>query len=568
MQNKPLSLRGLLFSRSPKSLLIAMGLGMVSGVLYALIIPTILAALDPSHEFMFGEQYREYIQDIFFALIMLVLITRASSVILVNHLAKDAIADLRCDLSNKISAMEVSQIEKVGLPKLLNVLTEDMSRVTTAALAMPMVLVSIVTVIGMLVYLAVLDFQVFVFSVVGIVVGLVLFQFPVSRTKTHYNRARDLRDAMQEGFRGLIFGAYELKLDRQKSQRFVKTEIEQPILASVKSEKRGDGILHFAGNASEVLCFFAIGLVVFLMPKGTDFEQQNLYGVVMALLYITGPVAAILALMQQLKIGEISLEKINQIYQISVNQPQPATEVDGQVNKHWQQLSLTDVEYTYEINDGKHEQSFSIGKINLTLKRGLTYFIVGGNGSGKSTLSKVLSFHYLTDYGQIRFDQQVVDRTNLDSARERLFVIYSNYYLFNTIYKDLNESDLALVDEYLTLFALKDKTQLVGNKFTTVKLSDGQRRRLALIVALVEDRDIYVLDEWAADQDPQFKDLFYDRVLPQLKAKGKTIIAITHDDRYFSYCDEVIKMESGQVVEIMPVQKLPDVKDKTVACLA
>ena len=572
MQNKPLSLRGLLFSRSPKILIAATALGMVSGVLYALVIPTILAALDSSHEFMFGEQNREHIQSIFFALIVLVLITKASSVILVNNLAKDAVAKLRCDLSNKISAMEVPQIEKIGLPKLLNVLTEDMSRVTDAALAIPMVLVSMVSIAGILVYLAILDLQIFIFSILGIFLGLLIFQFPVSRTKVHYNRARSLRDAMQEGFRGLIFGAYELKLNRKKSRRFVKDEIEQPILQSIQNEKRGDVILHIAGNTSEVLCFLAIGLVVFFMPKGTEFEQQSLYGVAMALLYIAGPIASILSFMQQVKIGEISLEKINQIHRISVRQQQDDALINAnsrvQINNDWQQLSLTDVEYTYELNGAMHENSFSIGKINLTLSRGLTYFIVGGNGSGKSTLSKVLSFHYLTDYGQIRFDQQVVDRNNLDSARERLFVIYSNYHLFNTIYKDLTDSDLALIKEYLALFALDDKTQLVGNKFTTVKLSDGQRRRLALIVALVEDRDIYVLDEWAADQDPQFKDLFYDKVLPQLKAKGKTIIAITHDDRYFSYCDQVIKMENGQIIDFITPRALPDPQVENLVCSA
>jgi putative ATP-binding cassette transporter len=416
----------------------------------------------------------------------------------------------------------------------------------------------------MLVYLAVLDIKIFIFTVIGILTGLFLFQYPVGKTKKHYNRARDLRDVMQEGFRGLIFGSYELKLNRDKSKRFVESEIQQPIEQSVRSEKRGDFILHIAGNASESLCFFAIGMVVFLLPRGADFDQQSLYGVVMALLYITAPVASILSLMQQLKIGEISLDKINRIYDIAVQEHQS----ELLINPDWQQLKLTDIEYAYGAEDQKAEQSFSIGKINLLLQRGQTYFIVGGNGSGKSTLSKVISLHYLTDKGQVSFDQQVVNSGNLDSARSRVFVIYSNYYLFNTIYKDLSRQDLALIDEYLKLFDLDKKTQLQGNRFTTVKLSDGQRRRLALIVALVEDRDIYVLDEWAADQDPQFKDLFYDRVLPQLKAQGKTIIAITHDDRYFSYCDQVIKMENGQVVDIKTIEHESNREAAAVACPA
>ncbi|MFT4928347.1 MAG: putative ATP-binding cassette transporter, partial [Phenylobacterium sp.] len=417
-KNEKLTLRGLLISGSTKTLSIAMVLGMLSGVLYALIIPTILAGLNQGHEFILGSQFQDHISTIFFSLISLVLITKATSVILVNNLAKTAVAKLRIDLSNKINAMEVSQIEKIGLPRLLNILTEDMSRVTNASLAIPMVLVSTVTAVGMLVYLAILDFQIFVFTVLAIVVGLFLFHFPVSRSKTFYHQARDLRDVMQEGFRGLIFGSYELKLSKDKSARFLAKEIETPIEASVRAEKKGDFILHIAGNSSEILCFFAIGMVVFLLPRGEGFEQQSLYGVVMALLYITGPIAAILGLMQQLKIGEISLAKINDIYAVTVAEQQ----CSAAINNDWQKLSLHGLKYSYS----SEEHSFSIGTVNLSLDRGQTYFIVGGNGSGKSTLSKVISLHYLPDEGEMRFDDQVISADNLASARDRLFVIYSN----------------------------------------------------------------------------------------------------------------------------------------------
>jgi putative ATP-binding cassette transporter len=373
----------------------------------------------------------------------------------------------------------------------------------------------------------------------------------MSKAKVFYNAARNVRDTMQEGFKGLIFGAYELKLSQHKTKRFIENEVEAPIESSLKAEKKGDVILHVAGNLSEILCFFAIGMVVFLLPKSTGFETQNLYGIVMALLYITGPIAALLSLMQQLKIGEISLEKINKIYTETDNLSNQKSTT--KINKDWQKLILNNIKYSYSTD----EHSFSIGKVDLSLERGQTYFVVGGNGSGKSTLSKVISLHYLADEGEVCFDEQAVNSDNLASARDRMFVIYSNYYLFNTIYKDLCDTDLALIEKYLKLFKLADKTQLVGDTFTTVKLSDGQRRRLALIVAIVEGRDIFILDEWAADQDPEFKDLYYDFVLPELKRQGKTVIAITHDDRYFSYCDTVIKMENGQVVDIFQPNKTP-----------
>ncbi|KAF7767745.1 hypothetical protein PCIT_a3833 [Pseudoalteromonas citrea] len=553
MKKNKLTLQSLLFSGAPKKLYIAITLGMLSGVLYSLIIPTILVGLNSEQSFILGEKYKDSINIVFFVLILSVLITKATSVILVNNIAKTAVAKLRVTLSDKINSMEVSQVEKIGYPKILNILTEDMSRVTSASLAIPMVLVSSMTAIGMLVYLAVLDFNIFSFTILSIVIGLFLFRLPVNRSKRHYNRSRDFRDAVQEGFRGLIYGSYELKLNREKSKRFLEKEIRKPIEGSLGSEKKGDFILHLAGNSSEVLCFFAIGGVVFLLPASNGLEQQSLYGVVMALLYITGPIASVLGLMQQLKMGEIALDRINKIYEIEL----VANESPNQVKLDWKALTLSNIKYAYSTEEG----SFSIGKINLSLERGKIYFIVGGNGSGKSTLSKVISLHYLPNEGTMKFDGQEISVSNLDAARNRIFVIYSSYYLFNTIYKDLSDDDFLMIDKYLRLFKLEGKTDLIGNEFTTVKLSDGQRRRLALIIALVENRDIYILDEWAADQDPEFKDLYYDHILPELKQRGKTVIAITHDDRYFTYCDEVIKMENGQVSSIKPMRESCAVDD-------
>lgn len=539
---KQLTLTKLLWLDAKKILIIAIILSILAGLLYALIIPTVLHGLSANKTVEIGESISMETKSVFFLLISLVLITKASSVVLVNHLAKTAIAKLRIQISEKINAMEIHNLERFGLPKLLNVLTEDMNRLTGASLAIPMILVSTVTSIGMLVYLAILNIEIFLYTMLAIIVGIALFKIPVNKTKKYYVASRTLKDNMQEGFKGLVFGAYELKLDEDKSERFLKHEISKPTLESVKLEKKGDVVLHIAGNSSEIFCFFAIGFIVFLQPQSGSFEQQSLYGVVMALLYITGPIVSILGQLQQLKLGEVSLQKVNEVLALGDSQ------VFGneQIHRDWSSLTLSNVSYNYSPSSS----GFSVNNVNLQIKKGQTYFIVGGNGSGKSTLCKLISFHYGARGGEIAFDEQQVNNANILSARHSIYVIYSDYHLFNKIYKCLNEHELQLVQKYLKLFKLEDKTQLINNEFSTLNLSDGQRRRLALIVGLVENKDIYILDEWAADQDPEFKELFYNHVLPELKKQGKTVIAITHDDRYFACCDEVIKMENGTIVDI------------------
>jgi len=101
--------------------------------------------------------------------------------------------------------------------------------------------------------------------------------------------------------------------------------------------------------------------------------------------------------------------------------------------------------------------------------------------------------------------------------------------------------------EYLMSLGLDLKVSIVNGKFSTINLSQGQRKRLALLVAYLEDRQIYLFDEWAADQDPRFKEIFYRTLLPDLKEKGKTIILVSHDDRFYDVGDRIITLDSGIV---------------------
>jgi putative ATP-binding cassette transporter len=68
------------------------------------------------------------------------------------------------------------------------------------------------------------------------------------------------------------------------------------------------------------------------------------------------------------------------------------------------------------------------------------------------------------------------------------------------------------------------------------------------VVALLEDKPVYVLDELAADQDSDFRRRFYEELLPELKALRKTLIVVSHDERYFHVADRVLRMEDGRLV--------------------
>jgi putative ATP-binding cassette transporter len=216
--------------------------------------------------------------------------------------------------------------------------------------------------------------------------------------------------------------------------------------------------------------------------------------------------------------------------------------------KRFERIDLRNIEFRY--TDRFSDTVFKIGPIDFTLQSGELVFITGGNGSGKSTFLRVFSGLYPPDSGEVLLDGRPVTDANRDEYRGLMSAIFFDYHLFQRLYGI--EADPADVTSLLTQFRLADKTALSEGEFRTLDLSGGQRRRLALIVSLLEKRPIMLLDEWTAEQDPEFRAKFYDDLLPEMLKAGATIVVITHDDRYL---DELhlparrIKMDYGRIVE-------------------
>ena len=194
------------------------------------------------------------------------------------------------------------------------------------------------------------------------------------------------------------------------------------------------------------------------------------------------------------------------------------------------------------------DTAFTMGPIDLVFHPGELVFVVGGNGSGKTTFAKVLTSLYPLDRGELRLDGELVSDANRERYRQLFSVVFQDFHLFpkllGTRDSDLDEH----AAEYLKRLQMDHKVQVKDGYLSTTDLSQGQRKRLALLAAYLEDRPFYVFDEWAADQDPQFKDIFYTRVLPELRDRGKTVLVITHDDRYVHVADRCVKLEDGKLL--------------------
>ncbi len=240
----------------------------------------------------------------------------------------------------------------------------------------------------------------------------------------------------------------------------------------------------------------------------------------------------------------IALQKIESLG-LSLSSRAEVSSVPPEVNYSWQRLELKGVTYPYRTE--QEESSFILGSIDLTLHPRELVFIVGGNGSGKSTLAKLITGLYIPKTGEIELDGQPINQQNREWYRQYFSVVFSDFYLFERLLGLDNTHLDTQAQDYLRQLQLDHKVKVKNGKLSTTALSQGQRKRLTLLTAYLEDRPIYLFDEWAADQDPVFKEIFYTQFLPKLRDRGKTVLVISHDDHYFHLADRIVKLDYGQV---------------------
>lgn len=548
-----------LFSKhAPNKIFLAVFTGTASGIAYAMLIPVVMTALTFAPDRLIvdgGQVYRVLGVDVahpkfaalFLVLCLLILVMRTFSQVLLVRISMDVTTELRQKLYSRISNTSISYLEQSNSGRLIQTMTTDVQRIVFGAGVFPDLLIQASSFFGLMFFLAYLNTKIFIFVVLILLFGVLTFQLPMIIGTKYFERARNHMDQLQEGFRGLVDGAKELKLGRNKHQHFMKHQLLQEEKQVVRLEKTGFTIIKITQNYGDLLSFFAMGIVGFIYVNYHAVPVSELAAVIMVLLYISGPVAFMLNALPELSRANISLQKF-----LSLSEELPEEEVSQELHPvpEWSTMNFKSVTYQH-LGGNSDSKAFSIGPIDAQIKRGEITFIVGGNGSGKSTFSKTVSLHYPITSGEMSFDDVKISPENINSYRQQIACIYSDYYLFQYLHSDASSDPetIKLIDSYLDALELKDKVTFKDGQFSTLKLSDGQRRRLALLVAFLDNKSLYIFDEWAADQDPYFKEIFYFNILPKLKEQGKAVVAISHDDRYFHVADQILVMESGKLVE-------------------
>lgn len=463
------------------------------------------------------------------------------------QLTNELIYTQRISIVDKILRSPFRKMERIEHGKIQTVLNNDTESISNVINVLVTGLTSIITLLFCFIYLGLMNVYGLLLSVTVIVIAAGLFFLVGKSANRLWEQTRDIQNAFFNYINDLIHGFKELSLSREKRAQFKQDMVDS---CGEYKTKRVQGDLKFATVSvmGELLFTIVIGVVVFLFASLiTGMPTESLRSYVFVFLYMTGPVNSVLNSIPQFFQMKISWKRILEMNELlSGEKDERASDLQPEVlpeqDKEKVHLQLKGVTFEYKHQNG----SFHVGPIDFECRNGEVVFITGGNGSGKSTLGKLLCGLYEPDEGRILMNGVQVDGKQLTQYYSAIF---SDFHLFDKLYgvpyKELQEQ----IESYLRLLHLENKVEIVEGRFSTTDLSTGQKKRLALFIAYLENRPIYLFDEWAADQDPEYREFFYTHLLKELKAQGKCVIAITHDDRYFHLADKVVKMDLGLVVD-------------------
>jgi len=472
----------------------------------------------------------------------------AISGVINSVIGQRVIADLRKDISARILRAPITALETHRSHRILSVLTADVDTISAFTFNFSAYAIAFAITVGSFTYLLSLSPIIFSMAIVSLVLGVVINGMSRRVWIRDYQEVRAAQDELHRQYRAIIEGAKELKISRPRRERVFAFLLSKAAdrIAALKGRAMK---LHWMAEAGGSGVFFVTIAVLMAYRSQLGINADVISGAVIVLLYVKGPVEQIASALPIFDQARISLSRIaalsSDLDEHEPNLPLVPDKAMSIDQKPIGSIELKDVTFAFPPTAGA--PSFALGPINLVVRGGELLFVVGENGSGKTTLIKLLLGLYPPHSGSLLLNGSMITAEARDDYRQIFSTIFADYHLFD----DLAYSTLSKEAEpHLQRLGIAHKVALSGDHFTTTDLSTGQRKRLALVQALLEHRPVIVTDEWAADQDPVFRRVFYTQLIPELKRKGKTVIVISHDDAYFECADRLVQVANGRLIDV------------------
>jgi putative ATP-binding cassette transporter len=490
----------------------------------------------------------------FAGLCLLAALSRCSAELILTRLAQNSLFNLQMQLAGNIAEAPLQNLEELGMARLVTVLTHDLQVLTDALVLVPVTCVNLAILASGLIYLGWLSQ-----AVLAVILGFIGISFLIYRLAM-FSAAKSLRvartsvDGLYHHFQSILAGIKELKLHHLRRQAFFSQVFE--VSASAVRDRNIAGLTMSIGAGAwmQMSGLVLIGMLLLALPV-IKLSMPDRISYTITLIFMVGPLQVLLSRNSGFKLAEIALQKIEDLQRnLAAFHAEMDSASQPDSEREFRHLEIADLTYAYarESNTGEVD-TFALGPVSLSLVPGEVVFLAGPNGSGKTTLAKILVGLYAPVRGEIFLNGQAVTDVNRIWYRQHFSVVFADFHLFDRLL-GLEKAELDLeVTGYLTQLELNNAVQVSNGIFSTTRLSQGQRKRLALLTAFIEDRPVYVFDEWAADQDPAFKKIFYHVFLPALKARGKAVLVISHDERYYGIADRIIELNDGRIIELSTV---------------
>ncbi|XOV93982.1 MAG: cyclic peptide export ABC transporter [Bacteroidota bacterium] len=465
----------------------------------------------------------------------------------VSRLTQEIVHQLRIELSYQILNSDFKTVEN-NQSRLFPILTEDIRTISYAVDRLPSVVTGLATVIGLIIYMFFVSYLLSLCTLAIFIVAYIIIRLLLPLVKKYADKTREAWNQVFTTLEGVVFGIKELTLNEEFREVYLNNILIPESKNQNKLKVRENLYSSITSKTTDLILLLGIAILIIVIVK-TSFVELSFFGQFLTLVLFTiSPLSSASGFLPSLKKIDIAL---NQVEKAGLSLDQDYHKINRSslksVGHKGPLIKLNNITHSYFHQD--KDENFTLGPIELEINENEILFISGGNGSGKTTLSKIIIGLYSPENGSLLFNDQEIKRENMNSYRSRFSALFNNSYLFDQLIHINNEELEVLGNELINLFHLSKKVSIENKKFTTKKLSQGQTHRLSLITAILENKSIYLFDEWAANQDPIFKKTFYKEILPMLKSKGKTVIVVSHDDQYYSCADRVLKLVDGKVFD-------------------
>lgn len=481
--------------------------------------------------------------------IVLAVVYFLAEVFLISTIARqieNGIDRVRKKLLSQIAVADFAQIEIFGQSRLFDSITQSTQNISQNSHMIGMAFRSLLLLVAVMAYVFWLSMLAFFIIVMVVGVGILIYLRMGKTLSMWFGKLHQVETILFDRVSDLFAGIKEVRMWSKRSDTF-KVAFDNASENKAEIGKKAQTMISRQMIMGISAFYILLAIIVFIVPVYSDSFDADVAKISTAVLFMIGPISIIVQSMSVLGMAERSAVRMMQLSQDLEDIREPIAEDGMPLSDPFDHVSFENVVFTYPNRDPRH--GFELGPIDLSVKRGELLFITGGNGAGKSTLIKLLTGLYRPVSGKVSINNIQLGPQSMSAYRNLIATVFSDSHLFEELF---GTADIITEDAqyWIERFELAHVTGIRDGQFITIALSAGQRKRLALITAILEDRPIIVLDEWAADQDPYFRKKFYREILPELKQRGTTIIAVTHDDHYFDVADRRLHLDTGKLTEL------------------